>query len=119
MFSSAPMVGLAVLFTCCLTFTADAANACDGPREVREATRASLKEFIRARQMTVLTFTGYSGAQRRARRTLEVRGLCVFCQRQYLGRAGSRNRSSLADLCSDRGKRHGIRRHWWRRRHQR
>ena len=63
MFSNAPMLGLTVLFAWCLTFTVGAANACDGPREVREATGASLKEFIRAKQMTVLTFTGYSGAQ--------------------------------------------------------
>ena len=57
------MFGLAALITCCITFTPGAANACDGPREVREATRASLKAFLHAKQMTVLTFTGYSGAQ--------------------------------------------------------
>ena len=57
------MSGFAVLLTCCLIFTASAATACDGPREVREATRAELEAFIRSKQMTVLTFTGYSGAQ--------------------------------------------------------
>jgi len=63
MFSHALMVHLAVLITCCLTCTPGAANACDGPREVREATLASIKAFIHTKQMTVLTFAGYSGAQ--------------------------------------------------------
>src|SRR5262245_11359521 len=62
-FRNTPMVGLAALITWSLTFSAGAANACDGPREVREATRASIKSFTRTKQMTVLTFTGYSGAQ--------------------------------------------------------
>jgi len=57
------VLGLAVLITGCLTIAPVAANACDGPRAVREATSASLEAFIRAKQMTMLTFTGYSGAQ--------------------------------------------------------
>src|SRR4249920_3748814 len=61
MLSHARMPGLAVLI--CLALAPGAANACDGPRAVREATTASLNAFIRAKQMTVLTFTGYSGAQ--------------------------------------------------------
>ena len=61
MFSHVPMFHLAVLITCCLTFTPGAANTCDGPREVREATLASIKAFIHTKQMTVLTFAGYSG----------------------------------------------------------
>lgn len=63
MFSHASMVHHAVLLTCCLALTSGAANACDGPREVREATLASIKAFIHTKQMTVLTFAGYSGAQ--------------------------------------------------------
>ena len=61
------LLGMVVLPAGCsvpeLTSTAAAANACDGPREVREVTRESLRTFIRTKQMTVLTFTGYSGAQ--------------------------------------------------------
>jgi hypothetical protein len=63
MFSRTRMSGLAVLSVSCLTFTPGAASACDGPRQVREVTQSSLKAFINAKQMTVLTFTGYSGAQ--------------------------------------------------------
>jgi hypothetical protein len=57
------MFHLAVLITCCLAFAPGAANACDGPREVREATLASIKVFIQTKRMAVLTFAGYSGAQ--------------------------------------------------------
>jgi hypothetical protein len=63
MFSRAHIFGLAALMAWTLSCTSPMANACDGPQEVREATRASLKAFIRSKQMTVLTFTGYSGAQ--------------------------------------------------------
>lgn len=63
MFKKAPDFLLAMLITCCLTVTLDAAGACDGPHEVREATLASIKEFIHSKQMTVLTFAGYSGAR--------------------------------------------------------
>jgi hypothetical protein len=35
---------------------------CDGPREVRETTLESIQAFVSGREMTVLTFTGYSGA---------------------------------------------------------
>ncbi len=37
--------------------------ACDGPREAREATLASIRAFIDGKKMTVLTFAGYSGTQ--------------------------------------------------------
>jgi hypothetical protein len=155
--SHARMFRVALLITCCLAFTSGAANACDGPRDVRDATFASIKAFIHTKQMVVLTFGGYSGAQyeapeallehashvldrhdsartlinigataegigavyeiakkglhnnghrlhscpRRARCPLQVRRLCVLCQRPYLGRAGSRNQPSLAHLGSD------------------
>jgi hypothetical protein len=45
------------------TFAVAAAQSCDGPREVREATVASIKAFIQKQQMNVLSFTGYSGAE--------------------------------------------------------
>ena len=61
--SHARMFRVALLITCCLAFTSGAANACDGPREVRDATLASIKAFIHTKQMAVLTFGGYSGAQ--------------------------------------------------------
>ncbi|HEY5893741.1 MAG TPA: hypothetical protein VIT91_10970 [Chthoniobacterales bacterium] len=53
----------AVLIACCLAVTLGAADACDGPRDVREANGATIEAFIRGKQMTVLTFAGYSGAQ--------------------------------------------------------
>ena len=63
MFSHASIFQCAVLIACCLAVTPHAANVCDGPQEVREATLASIKEFIQSKQMRVLTFAGYSGAQ--------------------------------------------------------
>ena len=63
MVSRALIFVLTVLITSCSTSAPVVTEACDGPREVREATLASIKEFIDARQMTVLTFGGYSGAQ--------------------------------------------------------
>jgi hypothetical protein len=39
------------------------ADACEGPREVREATLKSIQDFIQGKKMTVLTFAGYSGAE--------------------------------------------------------
>ncbi len=59
----APVVHLAVLITCCLAVTLDAAGVCNGPHEVREATLESIKKFIHGKQMTVVTFAGYSGAR--------------------------------------------------------
>jgi len=38
-------------------------SACDGQREARAATLDSIKAFISARKMRVLTFAGYSGAE--------------------------------------------------------
>ena len=63
MFSYAFMVHVVVLITCTLAVAPGMANACDGPREVREATLASTQAFIHSKKMTVLTFAGYSGAQ--------------------------------------------------------
>lgn len=39
------------------------AGAGDGPRAISEATPAIIREFARHKQMTVLTFTGFSGAE--------------------------------------------------------
>ena len=80
MFRRALIVHLVVLITCILAVIPGAANACDGPREVREATLASIQSFIHGKKMTVLTLAGYSGAQyqdpgamlERASRILEV-----------------------------------------------
>lgn len=63
MFRRALIVHLVVLITCILAVIPGAANACDGPREVREATLASIQSFIHGKKMTVLTLAGYSGAQ--------------------------------------------------------
>jgi hypothetical protein len=57
------MFRLAVLIACCLTVIPVAAKTCDGPRDAREATLASIQAFIHIKRMTVLTFAGYSGAQ--------------------------------------------------------
>ncbi len=57
------MFSPAVLITCCLAVAPVAANACDGSREIREATLASIKTFIHQKQKTVLTFAGYSGSR--------------------------------------------------------
>lgn len=63
MFSRHSMFHCAVLIACCLAVTLGAAGACDGPRDVREVTLASIEAFVHKKQMTVLTFAGYSGAQ--------------------------------------------------------
>ena len=63
MFVHASIFQRAVVIACYLAMTSHAANACDGPQEVREATLASIKDFIQGKQMRVLTFAGYSGAQ--------------------------------------------------------
>jgi hypothetical protein len=52
-----------MLLVCSLALNSSVASACDGPREVRDATLASLKAFIQDKQMTVVTFAGYSGAE--------------------------------------------------------
>ena len=63
MFRPAAMVRLTVLFACIVSAVPEPANACDGPRETREATVASIQAFIHGQQSTVLTFAGYSGAE--------------------------------------------------------
>ena len=63
MFRQTSMFYFAVLITCCLTVTSAVANDCDGSREMREATLASIKTFIHQQQKAVLTFAGYSGTR--------------------------------------------------------
>lgn len=63
MFSHTLKVPLAVLILCAQALAPRTADACDGPREVREATLESIQEFVQGRKMTVLTFAGYSGAE--------------------------------------------------------
>ena len=46
-----------------LTIAANSAVAADGPRQVQEATAASIESFVHGKKMKVLTFTGYSGAE--------------------------------------------------------
>lgn len=50
----------AALIACCLDAAPCAADPCDGPREVRTGTVASIRAFIDGRQMTAVTFAGYS-----------------------------------------------------------
>lgn len=56
-------VRLALAMAAGLGVTAAAAAACQGPREVHEADLASIKAFVEGKRMTVLTFTGFSGAR--------------------------------------------------------
>lgn len=58
----ARIVRLALTMAAGLGVTAAAAAACEGPREVREATLASIKAFVADKRMSVLTFAGFSGA---------------------------------------------------------
>jgi hypothetical protein len=58
----APILPAAALVACCVAGLAAGVEPCEGPREVRQATLASIKAFIDDRHMTVLTFGGYSGA---------------------------------------------------------
>lgn len=61
--SHTSMFRLSALIACCSALISCRAAVCDGPREAREATLASIKGFIHNKQMTVLSFAGYSGAQ--------------------------------------------------------
>src|SRR5262245_18700612 len=63
MFKPALPFCIVPLITWCLTCSAEAAQFCTGQREVREANLAAIRTFIQKRQMTVLTFVGYSGAE--------------------------------------------------------
>ncbi|MEA3211261.1 MAG: hypothetical protein QOE70_4318 [Chthoniobacter sp.] len=63
MFNHTSLFRRALLIACCLAVTPGAMSACDGPHEIREATVESIEAFIHGKQMAVLTFTGYSGAQ--------------------------------------------------------
>lgn len=51
---------LAVMVVAC---GSSSVMACEGPREVRKATPASIAAFVRQKQMEVFTFMGYSGAE--------------------------------------------------------
>ena len=63
MFDNFSFLHVTVLIVCGFSLNSSAPGACDGPREVREANLASIKEFIQDKQMTVVTFAGYSGAE--------------------------------------------------------
>jgi hypothetical protein len=52
-----------LLIMCGLALDPSSAATCDGPHEAHLATLASVKAFIEGKQMAVLTFAGYSGAQ--------------------------------------------------------
>src|SRR5262245_44994879 len=54
--------GVGALAICNAAIAAESREHCDGPREVRETTAESIKSFVSGRDMTVLTFAGYSGA---------------------------------------------------------
>jgi hypothetical protein len=54
---------VSLLSTCALAVAPAVAGACDGPREVREATFESIQAFVQSKKMDVLTFAGYSGAE--------------------------------------------------------
>ncbi len=51
-----------IVALCTLSAVSSAAWGCDGPREVREADLAAIERFVAGRRMSVLSFTGYSGA---------------------------------------------------------
>jgi hypothetical protein len=61
-FSRARMLSTLVV-TFCAAGPAAAAGPCGGPRDVRDASLASIRAFVEGRRMTVLTFGGYSGAE--------------------------------------------------------
>ena len=52
-----------VVVTFCAAGPAAWADPCGGPRDVRDASLASIRAFVEGRRMTVLTFGGYSGAE--------------------------------------------------------
>jgi hypothetical protein len=63
MFSYPPGLHLTALIACCAAGIPAPAGACEGPRDVREATLATIEAFVEGRHMTVLTFAGYSAAE--------------------------------------------------------
>ena len=52
-----------LVVTFCAAGPVARADPCDGPRDVRDASLASIRTFVDGRRMTVLTFGGYSGAE--------------------------------------------------------
>jgi hypothetical protein len=54
------------------------AAECNGPTESREASLAEIQSFIQAKQMDVLTFSGYSGAQYQDQKAMLERATAVL-----------------------------------------
>jgi hypothetical protein len=52
-----------LVVTFCAAGPVARADPCGGPRDVRDASLASIRAFVEGRRMTVLTFGGYSGAE--------------------------------------------------------
>jgi len=52
-----------LVVTFCAAGPVARADPCDGPRDVHDASLASIRTFVEGRRMTVLTFGGYSGAE--------------------------------------------------------
>ena len=52
-----------LVVTFCAAGLAARTDPCNGPRDVRDASLASIRSFVEGRRMTVLTFGGYSGAE--------------------------------------------------------
>ncbi len=63
MFNGVIIFNRAVLIACMLATFRGSADACEGPRKVREASVEDIEAFVRDKQMEVLTFAGYSGAR--------------------------------------------------------
>jgi len=56
------VASVTALAICNVVAAQESRGHCDGPREVRETTLESIQAFVGGRDMTVLTFAGYSGA---------------------------------------------------------
>lgn len=54
---------LAICLSCSLALFADTSHACDAPPTIREATPEEVRAFFAGKEMTVLTFLGYSAAE--------------------------------------------------------
>lgn len=60
--SRALALHVVALAGCALTVAPGAPDVCEGPVEMREASLASIEDFVRGQHRTVLTVSGYSGA---------------------------------------------------------
>jgi hypothetical protein len=58
----AVVLSVVVLVACASPVPPGASDVCSGPGDVREASQASIADFIQGEGKTVLTFAGYSGA---------------------------------------------------------